>query len=90
MELTKVKVQGHRGTWYSITAGREFTINGKLTELYLFEHETYGGAAPHVIATKDGELFMENVWNGWDDWKEYVLEEQGYNRSLTIKEVISI
>ena len=93
MKLTNVKIEGHRGTWYSITEGRKFVINGKEEELFLYEHEKYGDEAAHVIANSDGKLYMENVWNGWWDWKEYVLSEQGYNRKdfpLVLDGVFSI
>ena len=93
MKLTNVTVEGHRGTWYNVTEGRKYVINGKEEEIFIFEHERYGGEAAHVIANKDGKLFMENVWNWWDDWKEYVLDEQGYDRAdfpIVLEEAFSI
>ena len=89
-ELKNVKIEGHRGTWYNVTDGLTFNINGVDTEIFLFEHEKYGFEAPHVIATADGKLFMENVWNGWADWKEFCLDEQDDTSKLVINEVISI
>jgi hypothetical protein len=80
-EVEGLEVEGHRGTWYNITEGRKYVINGKVEVLYLLEHETYGDEAAHVIANAEGKLFMEYVWNGWDDWYEYVLQRQGYNRA---------
>ena len=88
-ELKKVKIEDHIGTWYNITEGRKFNINGEDKVLYLFEHEKYGDEAAHVIATAEGELFVENVWNGWADFKEYVLDEQQSDK-LIIDGVISI
>ena len=88
-QLKKVKIEGHVGTWYNVSLGRTFNINGIDTEIFLFEHEEYGDEAAWVIATADGKLFMENVHNGWADWKEYALDEQGTSK-LVINEVISI
>ena len=78
--IGNIKMDGHRGTWYSLGA-RTYFINGANVEVHLMEHERYGDEAACVIGTLEGVVYMENVWNGWDDWKEYFLEEQGYNRS---------
>jgi hypothetical protein len=70
-----VKVEGHRGTWYTI-ATETFGLGGMLAPepLYLMEHETYGDEAPCVIINLKGELVMENVHNGFDDLR-YCIEE---------------
>ena len=88
-ELRHVKIEGYRGTWYNLTNGRTFNINGEDKEIYLFEHETYGDETANVFATAEGELIMEHVWNGWVDFKKYVLDEQQTDK-LIINKVISI
>jgi len=72
----KVKVEGHRGTWYTI-ATETFGLGGMLTPepLYLMEHEAYGDEAPCVIINQKGELIMENVHNGFDDLRYCISED---------------
>lgn len=86
---TNIKMQGHKGTWYSIDA-RTFTINGASIELHLFEHETYGDEAAYVIGTLNGIVYMENVHNGWDDFYEYFVSEHEKHEPLTWRGTISI
>lgn len=65
MKLEKIKIEGHRGTWSEYA--RE-VIRGR--ELVLLEHDTYGDEAPNLIVTPKGKLIMEDVWNGFHDYKE--------------------
>ena len=60
-----IKVEGHVGTWYVID---ETERSGK--KLFLLEHETYGDEAACVIVDEDGNLELEDVWNGFDDYDE--------------------
>lgn len=60
-----IKVEGHRGTWYVID---EAEYEGRT--LYLLEHETYGDEAASIIIDSDGEVVLEDVWNGWLDYEE--------------------
>lgn len=71
-KLAGYKVEGHRGTWYSI-ATQAYKLDGIMKQLFLMEHETYGDEAPCVIIDADSKLIMENVWNGFDDL-DYCLE----------------
>lgn len=60
-----IKVEGHRGTWYVID---EAVYDGR--KLYLLEHEDYGDEAASVIIDENGDLVLEDVWNGWLDYEE--------------------
>lgn len=60
-----IKVEGHRGTWYVIDE-REY--DGET--LYLLEHETYGDSAANIIVDESGDLVMDDIWNGFDDYEE--------------------
>lgn len=62
-----IKVEGHVGTWYVID---EKEYNGET--LYLLEHEQYGDMAANVIINADGDLILEDVWNGFLDYDEYL------------------
>ncbi len=72
-EKTNYKIKGHIGTWYSI-AKTNYTYKDKSKLLYIMEHEEYGGAAAWVIIDSEGNIVLEDVYNGWDDL-QYVLEE---------------
>jgi hypothetical protein len=65
MKLEHIKIEGHRGFWYEIAREK---IGGR--ELVLLEHETYGDEAPSLIVTPKGNLVMEDVYNGFYDYKE--------------------
>ena len=73
MKLTKnsdnIEVEGHIGTWYVI----DTMITPKGEKLFLLEHEEYGDETACVIVDENGNLIMEDVWNGFED-----LEEDGY------------
>ena len=61
-------VDGHAGTWYTI----ETQITDGICYL-LLEHEEYGDEAPSVIIDIDGNLILEDVYNGFDDLDEYLI-----------------
>ena len=67
-----IKVEGYRGTWYVID---EAEYDGKT--LYLLEHETYGDETAGLIVDDDANLMLDNVWNGFLDYDEY-LEYKAY------------
>jgi hypothetical protein len=71
-KLAGYKVEGHRGTWYSI-ATQVYKLDGIMKQLYLMEHESYGDEAPCVIIDADSKLIMQDVHNGFDDL-DYCLE----------------
>lgn len=72
-KLAGYKVEGHRGTWYSI-ATQPYKLDGVMKQLFLMEHETYGDEANCVIIDADGNLIMASVANGFDDL-DYCLSE---------------
>jgi antirestriction protein ArdC len=61
-----IEVDGHIGTWYVINA--EVVDNEKY---FLLEHEEHGDNAACVIVDGDGNLVLDDVWNGFDDLKEH-------------------
>lgn len=67
MKREGIKVPGHRGTWYVID---EAVYDGKV--LYLLEHEQYGDEAACVIVDSEGNLILEDVWNGFEDYEECI------------------
>ena len=87
-----IKVAGHVGTWYVIDEGwyvlTPDTPQGPKTiyvHCFLLEHERYGDEAANVIVDEDGNLIMEEVWNGFDDLDEAgweAVSEQEYISSV--------
>lgn len=63
---SNIEVEGHIGTWYVIDTDK---IND--TAYFLLEHEEHGDEAACVIVDSDGKLVLDDVWNGFDDLKEY-------------------
>jgi hypothetical protein len=68
-EKTGIKVDGHFGTWYSI-AKKDY--NGRT--LYIMEHEKFGDEAACVIIDENNKLIANDVWNGFDDYDEWVAD----------------
>jgi len=66
----KIRVDGHRGTWYVIETEK---IDGK--DLFLLESEQYGDEAANLIVDERGNLVLDDVYNGFDDYREQVIDE---------------
>ncbi len=62
-----IKVPGHVGTWYVIDKAN---YNGQ--DLFLLEHEEYGDETAGLIIDSKGNLILEDVWNGFDDYEEQI------------------
>lgn len=65
MQNEKIKVKGHRGTWY-ITD--ELYYEGET--YYLLENEQDGDEVPGLIINEEGKLILDNVVNGFLDLME--------------------
>lgn len=61
MKRDGIRVAGHIGTWYVID---------EQDGLFLLEHEKYGDEAACVIVDGEGNLVLEDVWNGFEDYEE--------------------
>ena len=64
-------IEGHIGSWYVIDAEN---VDG--ARLYLLEHETYGDEAAGLIVDENGNIILEDVWNGFDDLWENIHDEK--------------
>jgi hypothetical protein len=62
-----ITVQGHTGTWYVIEGE---TIDGR--NLFLLESEQHGDEAAALIVDEAGNLVLDDVYNGFDDYREYL------------------
>jgi len=67
----KIKIKGHKGTWYVIDKD---SINGK--NYFLLEHEKYSDVTPNLIVDDTGELILDDVYNGFDDLIEHFALEK--------------
>lgn len=66
-----ISVSGHKGTWYVVDTK---DYNGE--KLFLLEHEEYGDEAPCVIVNGKGNLKLEEVYDGFDDYEEFLESEE--------------
>lgn len=57
-----IEVEEHYGSWYAID---DIAIDGKV--YFLCEHEEYGDETANIIIDLDGNLIMDEVWNGFKD-----------------------
>ena len=61
-----IYIADYVGTWYVIDSKRDVYYG----EIYLLEHEEYGDEAACLIVDRDGTVLLDDVWNGFEDWKE--------------------
>ncbi|MCH5199706.1 MAG: AAA family ATPase [Oscillospiraceae bacterium] len=71
-ESDNISIEGHIGTWYVIDSEE---IEGK--KLFLLEHEEYGDSAASIIVDENKNLVMEDVWNGFDDYRDSLEFDDG-------------
>ena len=62
-----IKVDGHVGTWYVIDTAFD-AQNSR--NIFLLEHEEYGDEASCIIVDSAGDVLLDDVWNGFDDYIE--------------------
>ncbi|MFI3326015.1 MAG: DUF3846 domain-containing protein [Clostridia bacterium] len=74
-----IKVEEHKGTWYVIDSEK---IEDK--QYFLLEHEEYGDEAANIIVDEQGKLVIDDVWNGFDDLKDF-FEENNLNENDTVR-----
>lgn len=60
-----IKINGHRGKWYVVDTTY---FRGK--RVFLLEHETYGDMAANLIVDKEGNIILDDVWNGFNDLED--------------------
>lgn len=63
-----IKVKGHKGTWYVVD---NIEIDKK--DYFLLEHEIYGDEAANIIVDIQGNLVLEDVYNGFDDLDDILI-----------------
>ena len=63
-----ISIEGHWGTWYVI----EEQHTAQHGTLFLLEHETYGDDAACLIVDETGEVIVDEVWNGFRDYEEWL------------------
>lgn len=61
----QIKIKGHIGKWYVIDS---YDWRGQ--KVFLLEHETYGDEVAGLFVDKDGNIILEEVWNGYSDLEE--------------------
>lgn len=69
-----IRVNGHRGTWYVVAQDIFHRPTEKGTEdipVLFLEHEKYGDEVPLIVIDENGDLVLEDVWNGVEDLRDY-------------------
>ena len=69
-ESDGIQVEGYRGYWHVIDWQY---IKGR--KLFLLEHSSYGDMTEGLIIDENGDLILDEVWNGWEDYT--YAEEEG-------------
>lgn len=57
-----IEVEEHYGVWYTIDV-----ISIDDVVYFLCEHEEYGDETANIIVDHEGNLILDDVWNGFDD-----------------------
>ena len=86
MQKDKIKIEGHRGTWYVIDEKEVQVINEETKSLvscmgYLLEHEEYGDEAMPLIIDENLNILCDSAFNGFDDL-EYETKSKAYSLGL--------
>ena len=69
-----IKVNGYRGTWYVVEQDvfhRPMETGVEDIPVLFLEHEKYGDEAAWIIIDENGDVILEDVWNGVDDLRAY-------------------
>ena len=67
-----IRIEGRMGAWYAIDE-QDTERHGLI---FLLEHEMYGDDAACLIVDKDGKLLLDDVWNGFDDYEEWIAGQE--------------
>lgn len=80
-----IHVQSHIGTWYSI----DHKVYGDRLFL-LLESETFGDEVPCIIIDLEGNLVLEDVFNGFDDLEDYFDSQKEQSKQIKTDNTINI
>lgn len=67
MKQENIKLEGYKTSWYVIDS-----MPYKSHAIYLLENETYGDEIPCVIIDENYNVILDDVYNGFDDFLEYI------------------
>lgn len=68
-----IKIEGYSGTWYSI----EHLYNSEDGLMFLVESEIYGDEAADIIIDINGNVILEGVYDGFNNYEEWLEEREG-------------
>ena len=78
-------VQSHIGTWYAIDHA---VYDDKI--YFLLEHEEYGDETSNIIIDLDGNVILDNVFNGFDDLDDYFDSQKEQSKQSKSDNTINI
>ena len=64
-----VRVPGYIGSWNVVETAVFFG-----QRYFLVEHDDFF-SSPYLILDEDGNLVREDVWNGFDDFEEFLVSD---------------
>lgn len=60
-----IQINGWRGYWHVIDS-----TYYKSVKVFLLEHNTYGDMTESLIVDSNGNVILDDVWNGFSDLDE--------------------
>lgn len=84
----RIKIEGHSGTWYVIEEAScrpDAEPAQPLKPCFLLEHEEYGDEAANLIVDGNGNILLDDVWNGFSDLEEagWVVQTEEIEQSVS-------
>ena len=78
-------VQSHIGTWYAIDHA---VYDDKI--YFLLEHKEYGDETSNIIIDLDGNVILDNVFNGFNDLDDYFDSQKEQSKQSKSDNTINI
>lgn len=80
-----ISAKHHIGTWYSI-AHKMY----KNQLYFLLEHQEYGDEAANIIIDLNGNVILDQVYNGFDDLEDYFDIQKEQSKQIKADNTINI
>ena len=80
-----IRIESHIGTWYSI----DHMVYGN-NIYFLLEHEEYGDETSNIIIDIEGNVILDNVFNGFADLDDYFESQKEQSIPTNSDNIINI
>jgi len=68
-----IKIEGYIGTWYIVD---EVAHPITCKPIYLLEQKKFGDEVANIIVDHKGAVLFDEAWNGFADFKDYLISEE--------------